>query len=155
MTTLRATGTTTAPASAVVAALTDFGPDRPSIFPTSDPSFFRLHEQGGDWADVTEGNTQGGGNWERLRYDWSRPGTVTARTLESNLWGGDSGHTWTITDRPGGGSQVDLVTVRTPKGGRGRAVALLLRVIGPRFVRRVHETMLRAVEARAGGAPTS
>ena len=45
-------------------------------------------------ADVTEGS---GGVWERLHYDWSDPNRVVMTTTDSNVWGGDSSHTYTFT----------------------------------------------------------
>ena len=45
-------------------------------------------------ADVTEGS---GGIWERLHYDWSDPNRVVLTTTDSNVWGGRSGHTYTLT----------------------------------------------------------
>jgi len=48
---------------------------------------------------VTEGS---GGVWERLEYDWSDPRRVVMKTVDSNLWGGASGHTYTFTSRRDG-----------------------------------------------------
>jgi hypothetical protein len=45
-------------------------------------------------ADVTEGS---GGIWERLHHDWSDPNRVVLTTTDSNVWGGRSGHTHTLT----------------------------------------------------------
>ncbi len=97
MTTLHFTETTTATEQQFIDALTDFGKDRPAIFGNSHEEFLKVHATGTDWADVTEGSKAGGGVWERLRYDWSRPGVVRLTTLDSNAWGGDSGHTYHFT----------------------------------------------------------
>jgi hypothetical protein len=56
-----------------------------------------VHSLGGDHADVTEGS---GGVWERLLYDWSDPDRVVMKPIDSNVWGGASGHTYTFTRRP-------------------------------------------------------
>jgi hypothetical protein len=50
--------------------------------------YLEMHDQGETWAEVTEGNPWPiGFVWERLRYDWSKPGsvkgTVIARTSSS------------------------------------------------------------------------
>ena len=58
-----------------------------------------VHERGADHADVTEGTSTA---WERLRYDWSDPSHISMQTMDSNVWGGDSGHAWTLTRRPDG-----------------------------------------------------
>ena len=69
-----------------IAALTDFSPKRAEIWPNIDAEHLKVHEVGGDWADVTEGSSLAGGVWERNRYDWSTPGTVRVETTESNTW---------------------------------------------------------------------
>ena len=39
-----------------IAALTDFGPRRPELWPNLDTKYYELHEVGDTWADVTEGS---------------------------------------------------------------------------------------------------
>ena len=83
--------------SEVMTLLTDFGPDRPSRWPNIDEAHYAVHDQGEDWAEVTEGTSMG---WERERYSWdAAAGTVTVDTLESNLWG--LGSSWHYTLTPG------------------------------------------------------
>ena len=67
-----------------IAALTDFGPRRPELWPGLDAKFYELHELGDTWADVTEGTDIFGGVWARERYDWSEPGVV--RLTLRNRW---------------------------------------------------------------------
>ena len=84
MPTTRFTVHTSLTPSEVMTLLTDFGPDRASRWPNVDEAHFAVHDQGEDWAEVTEGNAMG---WERERYSWDpTAGTVTVDTLESNLW---------------------------------------------------------------------
>ena len=80
-----------------VAGLTDFGPGRAKLFSNSAAQYLKVHERGRTSADVTEGSS---GIWERLRYDWSDPDNVVLTTIDSNTWGGASGHTYTFTRRP-------------------------------------------------------
>ena len=54
-----------------VAGLTDFGPYRSRMFVNSAERYLEVHDQGVDWADVTEGSR---GVWERLDYCWLDPG---------------------------------------------------------------------------------
>lgn len=54
---------TTATPEQIVAALTDFGPGRSKIFENSADDELKVHDQGPNHADVTEG---GRGTWERL-----------------------------------------------------------------------------------------
>ena len=73
-------------------------PTGPARWPNIDEAHFKVHEQGPDWAEVTEGNSMG---WERERYSWdAAAGTVAIDTLDSNLWGQGSG--WRYQLRPAG-----------------------------------------------------
>ena len=59
-----------------------------------------MHETGADFAEVTEGNAT---TWERERYEWdSASGTVTAKTLDSNVWAEGSRWDYRITPVDGG-----------------------------------------------------
>jgi len=99
MATIRLHQTTTATPRQFLAGLTDFGPGRSKIFPNSHDGYLKVHSQGSSQADVTEGS---GGIWERLHYDWSDPHRVTMTTTDSNIWGGRSGHVYTLSRRPTG-----------------------------------------------------
>ena len=66
-----------------IAALTDFGPRRPELWPGLDAKFYELHELGDTWADVTEGTDIFGGVWAREHYDWSEPGVVRLTLKEA------------------------------------------------------------------------
>ena len=99
MATIRLHETTTATPEQFVAGLTDFGPGRSQLFGNSVDEFLEVHNQGAREADVTEGSK---GIWERLRYDWSDPNRVVMTTTDSNVWGGNSGHTYTFTRRDDG-----------------------------------------------------
>ena len=79
-------------------------------------------------ADVTEGS---GGIWERLHYDWSDPERVVMTTVDSNIWGGASGHTYTFTRYcPTGRRSWTSVVVREGKNLKGRITGLLLGTVG-------------------------
>jgi hypothetical protein len=71
-----------------------------------------IHDRGATWAEVTEGNPWSIGLvWERLRYDWSQPGSVDGVVVDSNLF--KPGSTWKIRATPAGGrSQVEIIAVR-------------------------------------------
>jgi hypothetical protein len=53
--------------------------------------------------------------WERLHYDWSNPHHVELTTTDSNLFGGASGHTYTLTPQPDGTTEIDVVLIREGK----------------------------------------
>ena len=139
--------TTTSTPEQYVAGLTDFGPGRSKIFPNSADGYLKVHEQSQTGADVTEGSK---GIWERLRYDWSDPRRITMTTTDSNLWGGHSGHTYTLTPRPDGTTDVDVVVVREGKNLKGRLVGAVVAAGGKRVLGSALASTVKAVEARNG-----
>ena len=145
MPTIRFTVTTTSTPDQFVAGLTDFGPDRQKLFANSADSFLEVHEQGPGHADVTEGSV---GIWERLDYDWSDPAHVVLTTTDSNVFGGHSGHTYTLTRRTDGTTEVDVVVVREGKNLRGRLLSALLGTVGRGLLKRRFENTVKAIEAR-------
>jgi hypothetical protein len=139
--------TTTATPEEFVAALTDFGPGRSEIFGNSADGYLKVHDQRPGHADVTEGSR---GIWERLDYDWSNPNRVVLKTTDSNVWGGHSGHTYTLTRQPDGTTDIDVVVVREGRNLKGRALELVVRTVGKSVVVKAFENTLRAIEARNG-----
>jgi len=146
MATIHFTTTTTVTPEQFIAAVTDFGPGRSEIFGNTDDSRLKVHDQGPDWADVTEGK---GPAWERLRYDWSDPNRIRMTTTDSNTWGGASGHTYTFDRRADGTTGIDVVVVREGKNLKGKVIGALLPLIGKRFFSRGFEQTTTAIEARA------
>ncbi len=130
-----------------VAGLTDFGPGRSKLFPNSADDYLKVHYRGRLEADVTEGS---GGIWERLHYDWSDFHRVVLTTTDSNAWGGDSGHTYTLTRRPDGLTDIDLVTIREGKNLKGWMLGLVLTTIGKGVLKTAFENSVKAIEARSG-----
>jgi hypothetical protein len=110
---------TTATPEQFVAGLTDFGPGRSKLFGNSSDEYLKVRDRGPQEADVTEGSR---GVWERLHYDWSDPNRVILTTTDSNVWGGHSGHTYTLTRQPDGTTSVDAVVVREGKNLKGRVL---------------------------------
>ena len=149
MSTIHLTETTAATPEQLVAGLTDFGPGRSELFPRSADEHLEVHDQGPGRADVTEGS---GGIWERLHYDWSDPHRVVMTTTDSNLWGGGSGHTYTFTRKPDGTTDLDVVVVREGKNIKGRALALVLAIVGKRAFAKDLGKTITAIEARNGVA---
>jgi hypothetical protein len=93
MSTIRMHQTTTSTPEQLLAALIDFGPGRSQLFGNSADDYLKVHHLGASDADVTEGS---GGIWERLHYDWSNRRRVVMTTTDSNLWGGSSGHVYSL-----------------------------------------------------------
>jgi hypothetical protein len=128
----------------VMTFFTDFGPDRAKRWPNTDEAHFRVHDQGADWAEVTEGNAMG---WERERYSWDdAAGTVAIETLDSNLWGPGSGWQYHVTEAHGG-SDVRVTLRREPKGLRGRLVGALIPVAGSRLLGKQFRSVLSKAES--------
>jgi hypothetical protein len=108
-----------------------------------------VHDRGPAQADVTEGSS---GIWERLHYDWSDPNRVVMTTIDSNVWGGHSGHTYTFTRQPGGRTEVDAVVVREGKNLKGRVLGVVLGTVGKRALGNELRKTVKAIEARSNGA---
>jgi hypothetical protein len=145
MTTIHLSQTTTATPGQFVAGLTDFGPGRSKLFGNSADGYLKVHDQGPGQADVTEGSR---GVWERLHYDWSDPNRVVMTTTDSNVWGGGSGHTYTLTRQPNGMTGVDVVVVREGKNIKGRLIAIMVSIIGQQFLGKELGKTIKAIEAR-------
>lgn len=130
-----------------VAALTDFGPARSTLFGNSQDGYLQVHEVGPDWAEVTEGSTAGGGIWQRYRYDWSTPGEVRLDVLDSNAFGKGSYWHYRVTPDGSGGSHIALHIHRNPTSAKGRFVDLALLVLGRRIFGRDLRRTVGRIEA--------
>lgn len=120
--------------------LSDFGPSRAEVWPNVDSAGVKVHDQGPDWADVTEGNRFA---WERERYEWdTETGTISSVTIDSNVW--QSGPAWSyrLTAQPGG-TRVDVAARRAGKGVKGKLVGAVLSIIGKRMIRSSTASALR------------
>jgi hypothetical protein len=151
MTTIHFNKTTTATPEQVVSAITDFGPDRSQIWGSSANDYLKVYGQSPGHADVREGS---GGIWERLDYDWTDPNHITMKTTDSNTWGGKSGHTYTLTRQPDGGTDIDAVVVRDGKTFKGKMLGAVLATVGRGVLPKAFGKTVEAIEARNGGAST-
>jgi hypothetical protein len=131
-------------AARFIAALTDFGDHRPELWPNLDAKFFKLHERGDTWAEVTEGTDVLGGVWAREHYDWSEPGRVTLRLVEAADFRPGTLIDYRVTDRPDGGCHVSVDFQRTATSLRGRFVGAVVQLTGARrFSRDLGQTLSR------------
>ena len=128
-----------------IAGLTDFGPGCAKLFGNSTDEYLKVHSKSSNAADVTEGSN---GIWERLHYDWSDPNHVVLTTTDSNLWGGQSGHTYTFTPKPDGKTDIDVVIIREGKNLKGRGLGAFLGVVGKGKLEKWFANTLKAIEAR-------
>jgi hypothetical protein len=145
MSTIHMHQTTTSTPEQFLAALIDFGPGRSKIFGNSADDYLKVHRLGPSDADVTEGS---GGVWERLHYDWSDPTRVVMRTTDSNVWGGRSGHIYTLTRRADGKTDIDAVVVRDGRNLKGHALGLVLGTIGKGVLEKAFTNTVKAIEGR-------
>ena len=143
--TIRVHQTTTLTPEQFVAGLTDFGPGRSKLFGNSADAYLKVHDARPNEADVTEGSW---GVWERLHYDWSDPSRVVLTTTDSNVWGGNSGHTYTFNRSPDGTTDVDVLVIREGKNVKGRALAIVASMIGKRALQNQLGKTVKAIEAR-------
>ena len=132
-----------------VAALTDFGPRRPELWPGLDTKFYELHELGDTWADVTEGTDIFGGVWARERYDWSEPGIVRLTLQEAPDFVPGTTTTYRVIPNADGGCHVAVDFHRTARSMRGRLVGFLVSLAG----RRRFAAELREMLDRLGRLP--
>ena len=142
--------TTTLSPEQFVAGLTDFGPGRSKVFSKSAEDYLEVHRLGPAEADVTEGS---GGVWERLHYDWSDRDHVVLKTTDSNVWGGASGYTYTLTRLPDDLTDVDVVIVREGKNAKGRILAVMLGTVGKSVLGKAFVNSIKAIEGRNNGGP--
>ena len=138
--------TTTTTPEEYIAGLTDFGPGRAELFGNSADSYLEVHSSSATEIDVTEGS---GGVWERELYDLSDPERVVIKTIDSNTWGGDSGHTYTFTRNADGTTDIDYVVIREGKNQRRRFLGFVLRTVGRSKLEKAFDGSVKAVEARS------
>src|ERR1700744_2112403 len=139
--------TTTLTPEQYLAGLTDFGPGRSKLFGNSAEEYLKVHKLGRTQADVTEGS---GGIWERLHYDWSDANHVEVTTTDSNMFGGASGYTYTLTRQSDGMTNVDVVIVREGKNLKGKVLAGVLGTVGKRSLGKAFAASVKAIETRSG-----
>jgi hypothetical protein len=87
----------------------------------------------------------------RLHYDWSDPNWVIMTTTDSNLWRGQSGHTYTFTRRSGGMTDVDADVVRDGKNLKGRVLGTVCKGVLPK----AFTNTVKAIEERNGTPRTA
>ena len=128
--TINVSAKTTSPPRQVLEAAHDFSNRRANVWPNVRSRHLTVHESGENFADVTEGTWVVGLFWERNRYEWSRPGSVKATVIDSNIF--QPGSTWEIraTARDSG-SEVELVLHRGfRRGPKGRIAGAVHHTVG-------------------------
>jgi hypothetical protein len=137
------------PPERFIAALTDFSDRRAELWPGLDAEFFKVHEVGATWAEVTEGTDVLGGVWAREHYDWSQPGLVRLELLDSADFRPGTETIYRVTGGRGGGCHVSVDFRRIARSPRGRFVGLVVQLTG---ARRFAGELRTALDRLAGAA---
>jgi hypothetical protein len=135
----------------LIAALIDFSPRRPDLWPGLNRAEYRVFEVGDTTAEVREGN--GGAVWARERYDWSVPGTVTWTVIESGFATPGDFVRAEVTARQDGGSRVHVVWERHGATVFGRFIVFLSTLFGGALVRRSIRSGLARIEQAGAARP--
>jgi hypothetical protein len=140
--------TAASPDRVLTLAGTDFSDHRAEIWPNVTTRRLEVHERGATYAVVTEGATGiARFAWERSRYDWSEPGTVTQSVLDSNVLAPGSSWQLRVAARDDGGSTVQMrLERRFRRSLAGRCAYLLNRAAGSRGWSMFLRQALKAVE---------
>ncbi|MCW6006737.1 SRPBCC family protein [Micromonospora sp. CPCC 205371] len=146
---IRFTKHTSAAPERVIAAATDFTEHRPEWWPNLDPAAFRPISVGETRAEAIEGSAVLGGIWAHERYDWSRPGLVRAEVTDSNVFAVGSSWELRVEAMPDGGSKVEWVSIRHPRGLKGAVLVTMLAVAGRRLLEPTLAETLRRLESSA------
>jgi hypothetical protein len=140
---------TSASPEQVIRAATDFSVTREKVWRNAKAKYLVVHEQGADFAEVTEGLRILGLFWERSRYDWSQPGAIHQTVIDSNVVA--PGTTWDLTAVPrDGGSEVEMRLRRDFRGSlKGKIGCAFNHVGGRRGWRSYLRRALAEVERRS------
>lgn len=148
MATVHVTTHSCLPPERVLAAGYDFSARRAEIFPAVSTNHLEIHELGNTSAEATEGTPAGIGiNWERCHYDWSKPGSVTATVIGSNVYQPHNSSWELRATRADGGSNVEMIWVREfLADARGRLFGTLFRLLGRPIFTHDAKRILRNLE---------
>ena len=146
MVTIEVAVETSLPPERVLEAAHDFSDRRADVWPNVRARRIEVHESGKDFAEVTEGTWVAGVFWERNRYDWSKPGSVKATVMDSNIF--RPGSTWELRASPrDGGSAVEMVLSRGfRRGPKGRMAGAVHHTVGKLVWAWFLRSALRTVE---------
>ena len=142
------TEATTVPPERVLRAARDFSDRRAKVFPAVSVRHMTVHSVEDTTADVTEGTRVGPFVvWERCKYDWSKPGCVTATVIDSNVYG-FPGSSWEITAVPSDrGSSVSMTWTRCfQRRPLGRIMGVAYRRVGQRSFTKYGRDLVKNLE---------
>ena len=136
----------------VKAALLDFSPRRPEIWPGIAPSMYEVYSVGDKSAEIKEGTKMPwAAYWAKEQYDWSTPGLIKWTVKESNFSTPGSYVSAAISPRPGGGSRIHVTWDRTPSSLLGRIAMTMIRATKGKPIRASMEKAFRKLEKASTG----
>ena len=135
------------PGEVIDVAGKDFSARRATVWPNVRTSHLVIHDEGDDWAEVTEGGTGPARFiWERSRYEWSQPGTVTSVVMDSNALLPGTTFELRAAQREGGSEVVMILDRKFSPSGWGRVGYALNRLVGERGFRFMLRQAMKGVE---------
>jgi hypothetical protein len=142
-------GTSASPEQVIEIAGKDFSPRRAEIWPNVRKTRLTVHDRGDGYVEVTEvGTGPARFIWERSRYEWSRPGVVTATVIDSNALLPGSTFELRVSPREGG-STVETILDRCFRPGAWERIGHALnRLAGERLFASMLRQALKGVEKR-------
>ena len=154
MPTIRVVAESSLPPMRVLEAAHDFSERRADVFPAVSVKRLQVHELSDASADVTEGTRAGPVvNWERCRYDWSQPGSVTAVVTDSNIYAVPGSLFKLRAEASGTGSRVEMVWQREfTRAPRGLLFGTVFRLAGDPIFGKYAREVLENVERLDGPA---
>ena len=149
MSALHMTLASSASPETIRAALLDFSPDRPKVWPGITPDLYEVYDVGETTASIKEGTRLPvmGEFWARERYDWSSPDTISWTVEQSNFCAPGSYMKATIRPREGGGSTIELEWNRTPITTKAKVVSFMIRRTRGKLVSDSFKKALKGIEA--------
>jgi len=117
----------------VRAALLDFTPARPDVWPGLAREFYEVYEIGDRTAVIREGSSKPSKVWARERYDWSKPGIIRWTVEESNFCNPGSYVEARIAPSDTG-SHVEVEWNRTGSTRSGKMMVAFMKVAGPKII---------------------
>lgn len=135
----------------VIAAVTDFTPRRPDIWPGLAREFYEVYSVGDTEADVQEGSLKPTRIWAKEHYDWSTPGVVHWTVKESNFCTPGSYVKATVTPRDGG-SNIHCEWERTATKLLYRVGFFMIKATGGKPIRQSVEPGLANYARMVSGA---
>ena len=119
------------PVERFIAALTDFGPRRPELWPGLDAKFYELHELG-DVGRRDRGNRHPRRRLGARALRLVRAGIVRLTLQDSSDFKPGTVTVYRVTARPDGGCHIDVDFHRAARTIRGRVVGVLVTLAGRR-----------------------